>query len=118
MLAAAERGEFPGSLAYRLDRFLRNAPTPTLFRPVRCAVADRHPEVHDPSPAERGEHRVVERGARGHVSTLDGKVINHEAIVTYPPPSPGTGPGPVRAAAALGHAPARHRRDDALWCQA
>jgi len=39
--------------------------------PGRHTETNDLPEVHHAASAERGEHSVVERGARGHVSALD-----------------------------------------------
>lgn len=53
----------------------------------RHAEADGIPKIHHAPPADRSEHGVVERSARGYVSALDGKMIQHEAILADPAPA-------------------------------
>ena len=45
------------------------------------AVADDRAEIEDAPPADRREHGVVERGCRVEVLALDGKVVEHAAII-------------------------------------
>ncbi len=48
------------------------------------AVAEDVTEIHQPRTAERRQHGVVERGARGEVAALDGEVVEHGDILTPP----------------------------------
>src|SRR5207245_960230 len=49
------------------------------------AVADGDPEIHDPLAPERSKDRVVERGARRDVGTLDRQMVEHDRDPTRPP---------------------------------
>ena len=51
------------------------------IQPGRDTVADGIAEVHDPLPAERFEHHIVERGAGDQIGALDTHVVNHAAIL-------------------------------------
>jgi 1-acyl-sn-glycerol-3-phosphate acyltransferase len=74
----AGRGEGEVRLAEAFPGVLRSDPE---VRALRRSVADRHAEVHDPLPAERRKHRVVERRARRHVGALDTHMIKHGPIL-------------------------------------
>ena len=74
----AGRGEGEVRLAEAVPGVLRPDPE---VRALRRSVADRHAEVHDPLPAERRKHRVVERRARRHVGALNTHMIEHWAIL-------------------------------------
>ena len=47
------------------------------------AVANGHPEIHQSSMAERGQHGVVEVLGSLEVSAVDAEVVDHVAIVAH-----------------------------------
>src|SRR4029077_13592558 len=53
--------------------------------PPVYAVAEGLAEVHQPGPAKRRQHRIVEGGAGRDVGTLHGEVIDHGIILLYLP---------------------------------
>jgi len=72
----ARRGERQVRLAEAVAGGLRPDPEVRMWR---HAVPDRHAVVHDPAPAERCQHRVVERRAGRDVRALNTHVIEHAA---------------------------------------